>query len=521
MVRGVQCGDCIAESPIIPGAAPEWLVVTQIVGDSDPNRNLSLVLPLNCTPDDISAAIQAAVTNHQLEINHLLAVRLAQQRKETLRLADIASAILTVYAASNDLPEHELCMLSELGLACDWSNGNSLPAMDQAAKHGRLPHHFHMAFTRSQFTAAAYSFLLFMEVNPTLAVQGGWQHSQTGVTEIRNFLNSPDSHPKLLDALVECISIGAPEANVALLIKLWGAAGESRPLVRRCLRGLAKNGALVGNLSTAQLIEMWEGLDEEDQRSKAHPTLLTQVISAIDDAGQIREFFLSQTFTVGQARLLTAAIASHPTIDTDFVKWIQAALDKVTPEQWASDLENTGPLQLLITVIVEQGGTLTLGVGYLDSLVGFAAKMARGNITNKFTSQEWDRFISVLSASLRVRFTERVLDDLLQLRGKIQDQVFDALGEKLVDLGALTRKDDVVPNLFSPLVEQRQVRGINWLCKVFDANAGGVDGFRNEESIDEFRIRIREALQNPGNSDFDVAMAELAKHWHKDGPTKG
>jgi len=506
----------VMDRQLIPGKARDWIFATAYFSDADIHRDISEDATLNVTPVELTTELVANVNAGEVTNLHVNALHLAQM-KQSVPVEPLGAAIFVRFNGQPELPGVEIvCLVTMLQMGRKASS-NTMTALNQLSNTGQFFHHISNAFKRKDFRTAAYLTVAVLESRPDMA-SDTVGNSADGMNQLVAAATNPPGYPAFVQAFTELFLIDSFVTNFAFLYSLWSAAPRARNLVKAVLLALAKQERLLGRLTVKQLIGIWQELDAEDLSAGKDPLTLIELIKAIDKDSEFTKHVSAIAIDAGNARLYTAVVLSHDHKQEEFLLQVGKLLGALDKTIWMSDLENKGQLGKLVQLLQKIAARIVLRDPYLDALVDYAVKVMNGNIGNAYPVTEWTAMLSTLHPSLRVRFKEILIKAAMAVRGAVKDQFFEFFGPELIDIEVLSKIDDLVAELFTPLVESRNVKGLSWIASVIEANNGGLDGFKNSNAIDELRMRLTTALRELRGHAAEPAIQKIFDAWKVSGP---
>lgn len=506
----------LADIQLIPGKAHDWILAVAYFSDADPKRDVSADVNLNVDPQLFSNELVAAVSTGEVSELHVSALRLALQ-KASIPLAQVATAIQARFAAMPDLPGPEIVSLV-IVLQIGRNNPSStVSVLSQLSNGGQFFHHISNAFGRNDFKAAAYLTVAVLDSRPEIT-SNAYGKSQDGINQLVAAGTNPGGYSPFVQAFTELFLVDSDLTNFAFLYGLWVRAPRIRNLVKAVLLALGKQGRLQGRLAVQQLLAIWQELDTDDRNAQKDPLALIEVLKAIDKEGEFTKQLATLAVDASNARLYIAVLLSQDGNKPEFVEHLGKSLGAIDKNTWMNELQSKGQLGTLVRLLHSRKAGIVLRDPFLDAVVDYAVKIMKGNVTNAYPSAEWTAMLETLHPSLRVRFKEILLDAALDVRGAVNDQLFDVFGQELLDIEVLANRDDLVPKLFMPLVENKNAKGLIWIASVVTANNGGLENFRNDHAINELRMRLTTALHDSKGSSTERYIQQIVDAWKVSGP---
>jgi hypothetical protein len=167
-------------------------------------------------------------------------------------------------------------------------------------------------------------------------------------------------------------------------------------------------------------------------------------------------------------------------------------------------------IQLLI-VLRNAGIDLDLRSPYQDALVEYAKGLISGEArpsSSLVTSR--DNILSALGTDdARKVLRDRLVDAAMESAGLCADGFFDMFGADIANEEALVSSPRIVNRLFSGLVRNNSLRGLNWLKGILGKDATIMGRFLDQASVKDFKTRIQSEIENPTSSSEEVRRVIL------------
>lgn len=87
---------------------------------------------------------------------------------------------------------------------------------------------------------------------------------------------------------------------------------------------------------------------------------------------------------------------------------------------------------------------------------------------------------------------------------------FVLYGKEISDPDTLHANDEVVSQLLSPIVRQRNVAGLGWMRDVLSNDSAFLFNASAEHAVEELETRIRHCISEPNDDEAQTTIAEIA-----------
>ena len=98
---------------------------------------------------------------------------------------------------------------------------------------------------------------------------------------------------------------------------------------------------------------------------------------------------------------------------------------------------------------------------------------------------------------------KRLLDVAVESDGDCADSFFHFFGDEIAK-GQLKDARDIVGRLFSGLLRERAVGGLEWLHRVLKAQPGLLESVSDTDAVSDFRGRVQRELSKDGEEDDEA-----------------
>lgn len=124
---------------------------------------------------------------------------------------------------------------------------------------------------------------------------------------------------------------------------------------------------------------------------------------------------------------------------------------------------------------------------------------------------KWRQLPEALSPSyLRSTLRRRLIDLVISKQASIPDVFFDLYGEEIADAALLRDNDEFAQRLLIPLLVERHTRGLQWIAMVLDRSPDFLKDYKPEDTVEEFRHRLRQAVASEADNDAHRAIRSIA-----------
>ena len=171
------------------------------------------------------------------------------------------------------------------------------------------------------------------------------------------------------------------------------------------------------------------------------------------------------------------------------VGWGLEELDRTA---WASELTDGGYTLDLLIALQERNAGVSLKSPYQDSLVDYADTLLSGSEEPSQDLVEKRAVVhSPLSQSSRHILRGRLRDAVIAKGVKYADGFFQMFGDEIAEVSLLKDGREAVVKLFSAVVRERVVCGLEWLHSVLKNNPPLLAAFPDQDPVTDFKERIQ------------------------------
>ena len=83
-------------------------------------------------------------------------------------------------------------------------------------------------------------------------------------------------------------------------------------------------------------------------------------------------------------------------------------------------------------------------------------------------------------------------------------------GDEISDMGILIAQEELLSRLFSPLVRERNTRGLRWIVSIVEARPDFLKQVPTGHTVEEFQARLRDCITNPTSDEAQPLIAAIA-----------
>jgi hypothetical protein len=214
-------------------------------------------------------------------------------------------------------------------------------------------------------------------------------------------------------------------------------------------------------------------------------------------------------FQEGRTSLYEAIIESCPE-DTKFRDWCADELRKTEKDTWLKEiqLDDSGIISLALAC-KEKGVQLELQQPFLDALHTHATKLFKNEVGKPKRADEWPTFIDFLRNIERVYFQDQLYELLQSNAGQAGDAFFALYGSAISSV-CLHNDPSIVTKVLSPMIDTRNVPGLQWARNRFMEDPRILDKVKDEHR-EVFINRLREELVGEKSDEANKYLREIAK----------
>jgi hypothetical protein len=486
----------------LPIQANEWTDICSTISTLRSDWQ-SAFLP-NVAFENVADFLSTSVTNGQFSPIHLTAIGVTNAAFKSADWKTVAEALrsrLTAgVAAPLDSKEIAL-LLSGLNAIRKYQSAAVDSILLDLAGTGNLMHQLHQAHAQNNLDCKIQLIISFMEHKPDLGKPTPLGNSEAGFAVLTSHLSTGD--PSFANSLLTSLQ---QRSELQLLLLVIEARKTYDPLILRCLRIVADGNTPSSLFTSAFFISHWKELyDQIDELPSTHVRFEKLISDLVSHGDLVGSFLAGGPSFEPQQSLLYLAICKAVASES-FHEWCKHGLQSLPTAVWGLELAAEGNLVQLLVVLRNAGVSLDLRSPYQDALVEYAKKLITGEAkpSSSLVSSR-DNILSALGTDeARKVLRDRLVDAATESAGSCADGFFEMFGTDIASEEALISSPRIVNRLFSGLVRNNSLLGLNWLKSILAKDSTIMSRFPDQASAKDFRTRIQSEIDNPTSSSEEV-----------------
>lgn len=481
----------------LPVNAEGWVDVCSHLGKQEPQW--WLLFKPHTKFEEISQLFCMAVTKGQFSEPHLAAVEVTEASPIRHNWDTLAAAFEQRLNASQNPNSNEAnSLLHGLSMLRRYKCEQAQAASKRLAEGGHLMHHLHQA--KLVVWVQARCIVTFLEQRPGAVKPQSVGNSEAGYTTLTTLLNTDDA-----DLAKHMVEILQAEARLHLLFNVVDERKKLDPLVVRCLRIVADSETSEILYTPAAVCERWRELKQhlvEDEGVDRFDKLISHLCNKTSLVEHVQT--AEGGFKHEDAGLYLAICRAPSSVS--FQEWCRDGLETLNATTWKAELENEGDVLDLMLALADVGISSTLKQPYQDALVEHAKGVLAGSVnpSDDLISRRSIVLAALETGSAKKILSRRLLQAAMDRDGKCADRFFEMYGEEIADHETLAGSDNIVAELFSPLVRERAIGGVRWLERLLSNNPNLLDKYTDTASVQDFRERIQVDLAKSADEGDEV-----------------
>ena len=490
---------------IIPVDAGDWVALCPQIAVQ--KESLWSLLKPQVKFEQIAELLGTSVLNAQFLDVQLTALTVTQSSWPNSNWDTLATAIEQRLVSSANSEETNR-LLQGLTLLQNYECTKASAVLKAQTDSGYLMHHLFQAQAEKNSDCMALCIVSFLEQQPSAAKPAIVGNSDAGFTTLQSLLKSND-----VDLANKIIDILKGQHNLDLLLKIVDAKNQYDPLIIMCLRLLA-DGTTPETYYTSELVlnrwidlmKLFEDKDGVDRFSQLVSNLCEKS-SLVRDVQNVEGGFASDDIK------LYSTICRVFSSDA-FNIWCREGLERLDTSYWKTELVKDGDSIELLLILMDAGIQVKLMQPYQDALVEHAKGVLSGGIklSERLLTQRQIILSALGSEAGRAMLRSRLRDEAMSMDGNCGNDFFEMYGDEVKNSETLTGEGRIVEKLFSPLVRQHNVKGLQWLKGALSDNEELLDKYTDKTSVQDFRERIQVELGKATEvaTEAHILIAEIA-----------
>lgn len=488
----------------IPGDAATTIAVLDALHTKDPKRESWGSYSLEVAGEELVTTLATAATESSLSEADFRAICVIQELKAVGDWAPLIDAARAHLGGTAALPAIQIHILLRILWELRNTEDQADTCLSEIATTGHLMHHLHPlvgeSSSRDAIDARAWSVFIQLRYASDMTAVPSVGNSPHGVKYLTSLTTDPETDTKTVARLS---ALFYQQGGVEQLFDLARKEENNKPLLVACVTAAQSDERVTGLVPAPTLIKNWDVL--RDQK------IFDGVIEAAAKDTDIQAQVMSADFERDDAGLYAALIRTGQATD-GFKAWCITGLKTIDLKGWNQELRDEQDAADLIADLVDNDVAFELGQEYQDAIVEHAKAVVAGKAKPSYLAEHWGKLLVPLKGNRRKMVQRRLYDAIAQATGKIAAPFFGLYGEELMDVETLSLDDKAVANIFTGLLTQKNVRGLQWLHGFLSRHPDYLDNHPAEETVSDFRERIARVLATIDEEDetFKEAVTVLA-----------
>ncbi len=506
-VTDLAFDDVIPESISIPGDVETWMTICETLNADGANEQYIKHFRPKEKTDAIATAIQTAVGKGEFSERHIATVIVTTKAAAKTDWSSVVTAIQNRLDANAGASADEMRpLLRGLWELRNLGDGKAAKSLKTLVNDGHIAHHLHQSAKHKE--GAALCQFTMLHADPTVATPPAVANSASGHQLLTNALASSDKQT----ARMLCDTI-QKYGSISELFEFIDARASCDPLLATCLLCIAE-GEQPQELFTGEVIlNRWEQIQDalpggDDDRP------FDNLIGTLADHNNLCDVVLAnkKSFAAADAVLYWTIVLAGMVKRPEFYNWCKEGLERLDKDAWLSDLNRSDECVWLACLLSDKGVRATLTTHLADALAEHAAEVIKGeNVLDEVVIERWHDVLSLLEENTRKALRARLLSVAIKANGHISDQFLAMYGDELARSDILASNSRTVSGLFSPIVRERTVLGLQWLVEFFKDNGDFLSMASSDDNVGEFQTRLQDCVNSPGNDEAQAIVEGLAK----------
>ena len=241
-----------------------------------------------------------------------------------------------------------------------------------------------------------------------------------------------------------------------------------------------------------------------------------EAIMQLAKKSDLSPFMSQQTFDLEHSQLYADIVTANTENNDGFTVWCLENLANISKDLWTQHLANESTLINLLLALTKTNAINSeraLGVSLQDALYEHAQGIINGNNPPGQLREQWHQLPKALKRNLESALTKLILKTAKDSKGQLNDEFFNYYGEIIAQPKILRTDQEVVLLLFSPLIENKNLKGIEWINRFITENPRFLESYGLKDDVGAFRQRVREAAElTPGEQQITEEAINLIRN---------
>lgn len=519
--------EAIPETLVLPLDAAGWSSACQCLIGRDGKGTFWNRLRPRVDGSDILSAVEADIVAGTFSQQHIHTLTITNSTSIRPPLRSVVAALRQRLDAASVISSKEAhCLIAGL---CDFRKlgiQECVKPMKQLADGGHLLHHFHRATSEGNKDCQAICLFAFFRETPSGVKPSAVGNSDAGHTNLTTVLSSED-----MALAVAMNGVLEKYGSLDLLFSVIDARSSYEPFLVQCLKEIA-SGPMSDSVLTPEVVYMrWLDIKTAFATGEGDGNF-SSLVGRLGQNTNLCELIQDADggFSITQVPLYSAILEGSESV-AKFYEWCASGVEHLSADEWKSDLAGRFTCLQLVVELIDKQRQVSLSTPFADALLQHGASVAKGeHYPPDSLVQRWPEVIECFhETGTRKVLAERLLKAAMGMDGKPTPMYFDLYGTEISDVGTLTTQEEVVSQLLSPLVRERNVRGLHWAIDLFKAHPDFLQKVSTDHTVEEFEARLRNCVSDAIDDEAQPLIAEIAAICHierlavpeADGPQQG
>jgi len=482
---GFELPHSIVKPPLPPS---HYITAMAHLAEKDPERRFWTSFTPQGEPGQVMTALSASISAGTVTASGLPTVLVLKAQDVTWPWQEPLSAILTRMGQNITLPAGEARVLLSIAWELRDVSPEGSQSLNNLVSQGALSHHFYNSLSQRDWPSAAWLMYSILKLNPSLKATQDLGNSSAGTSAITNLLQKDDNP----DVRQHFVGIIRTFHDSGLLAQLESDLSYAIPFIYSTLEEISTGPVAEGLLDVDFLCDSWDFLDSVLEQS-ALDGVVAKVLHAPGPSP-----IVERGFSIPLAGLYSAIIRETTPLNSQFLVWCVASLKALDEATWAEQLAEEGDLVQLVIELEKHGASPGLGTPFLDALTAHSSEVIRGEATVTGHADDWPILPKALEGDHRRKTLSRdLLDVVIQVGAGVPPEVFRLYGPSLSDTEVLGDNSALVRGLFTPLLENRHEKGLEWIASLVTAHPEFLKRYKPTDTVQDFRDRLGPAATQP------------------------
>ena len=196
------------------------------------------------------------------------------------------------------------------------------------------------------------------------------------------------------------------------------------------------------------------------------------------------------------------------------VNWCASKMPTYGDDVWRKQFNEEEELLQLMILLRQLDAGVELDSKYTDALIAYSESVLNGSSDpSDYLISNRDALFSVLDDDRHLLVKTRILNLAMDSKEYISDVFFDLFGEEINNEKTIIDEKNIVWKLFTPIIENDQRKGIEWLISVFKKNNKIYSKLKKKVGAKEFKEKIIKSIlvgEEESGENYDL-LEEISK----------